>query len=914
MSNNTSPDWHDKSVEEILKQFNVSPEQGLTAEEVSRRQEAHGRNILTKDTGQSAFQLFIAQFKDPMIYILIVAFLLMVFLSEWLEAVVVFIIVLANAVIGFAQESKALKAMDALSKSMEIDATVIRSGTAARIPADQLVPGDIVNLQSGDKVPADLRLLKIRELQVDESALTGESVPVRKQTEPLPTDTVLADRTNLAYSSTLVTYGTGTGVVTTIGDHTEIGHINKMLTSASVLETPLTRKIHQFSQILLAGVIGLSFVAFIFGWLHGYTSTDLILTVISLAVAAIPESLPAVVTVILALGVTRLAQKNAIIRKLPAVETLGSTSIICSDKTGTLTQNEMTVEQIEAGGQVFAVSGVGYKPEGDFSLNGAQIDPQTLPALSEILSAGLLCNDSRLNQTGDGLNVEGDPTEGALITSANKAGFTAEELLKTMPRIDAIPFESEYMYMATLHQREENRPPIVYLKGSLESILSRCEAAYDQNTKPVALNVDRVHQQSSKMAGQGLRVLAFACKEMPIGTRSIGHNDVADGLTYLGLQAMIDPPRPGIDKAFHDCYKAGIRVKMITGDHVDTATAIADQIVRDWAPDEAELLGVEFKIHSISGRKLGELEGAEFADTALRTHVFARVAPEQKLRLVEALQSKGYVIAMTGDGVNDAPALRQADIGVAMGITGTEVSKEAADIILTDDAFTTIRDAVEEGRGVYDNIVKFITWTLPTNISEAGVVLLALIFGAASPIQPLHILWVNTVTAVLLGLMLAFELKEPGLMTLPPRNAEEPLVAVNMLKYVLVVGLLLIFSVFVVYERSMLRFDDLEVAQTAAVNAIVFGEMFYLFNVRSFRNRLGEIGLFSNKRLLGGVALMTVLQIIFTYAGFMNRIFGTAPLSAIIWLCIIAASLVIFFFVEIMKWYDRGLIRKKKAR
>lgn len=910
MSSDTAPDWHRQSVEEVLNQLNVSAEQGLTADEASRRQQAHGPNILTKDTGKSAFQLFTGQFKDPMIFILIAAFLLMILLSEWIEAAVVFIIVLANAAIGFAQEAKAIKAMDALSKSMDIEATVVRGGAAARVPADQLVPGDIVTLQSGDKVPADLRLLKIRELQVDESALTGESVPVRKQTAPLPGDTVLADRTNLAYSSTLVTYGTGTGVVTTIGDHTEIGHINEMLTSASVLETPLTRKIHQFSHVLLIGVIGLSLVALIFGYLHGCTGADLILAVISLAVAAIPESLPAVVTVILALGVTRLAQKNAIIRKLPAVETLGSTSIICSDKTGTLTQNEMTVEQIEAGGQVYAVSGVGYKPEGDFSHNGTRTDPKEFPALAEILQAGLLCNDSRLSQTDVGLQVEGDPTEGALITSANKAGFAIDGLLKTMPRIDAIPFESEYMYMATLHRRGENRPSVVYVKGSLESILSRCETAYDENMQSIPLDADGVHGQSSRMAGQGLRVLAFASKEMPAGTTSIGHEDIAGGLTYLGLQAMIDPPRPGISQAFHDCYKAGIRVKMITGDHVDTATAIADQLVQDWAPDEAELLGVDFRIHSIGGRELGELENVEFADTALRTHVFARVAPEQKLRLVEALQSKGYVVAMTGDGVNDAPALRQADIGIAMGITGTEVSKEAADMILTDDAFTTIRDAVEEGRGVYDNIVKFITWTLPTNISEAGVVLLALIFGMTAPIQPLQILWINTVTAVLLGLMLAFEPKEPGLMTLPPRNADEPLIAPNMLKYVLAVGLLLIFSVFFVYERTMLRSADLVVAQTAAVNAIVFGEMFYLLNVRSFRNTLDDIGLFANKRLLGGIGVMAILQGIFTHAGFMNRIFGTAPLPAVTWLCIIGASLAIFVVVELMKWHDRRQVRK----
>lgn len=910
ISNEKISAYHQLSVPEALDQLSVEPERGLIASEIERRQGEYGQNVLTKGKGESPFKLFIGQFKDPMIYILIFAFLLMIFLGEWLEAGVIFIIVLANAIIGFAQESKALQAMDALSKSMEIEATVVRDGARQEIPADQLVPGDIVMLQSGDKAPADLRLIKIRELQVDESALTGESLPVRKQTEPLPTETLLADRTNLTFSSTLVTYGTGTGVVTTIGDQTEIGHINEMITSADVLETPLTRKINQFSHVLLMAVIGLSVVALAFGWLRGLSGNDLILMVVSLAVAGIPESLPAVVTVILSLGVTRLGRKNVIVRKLPAVETLGSISIICSDKTGTLTQNEMTVQKIEAGTLKYELTGVGYQPDGTFRQNGSDIDPQASPPLTEILKAGLLCNDSRLNQTNEGLRVEGDPTEGALISSANKGGFTNEVLLKEMPRIDAIPFESDYMYMATLHSRGEGKPAIIYIKGSIESILPRCEAAFDENMRSIPLNSDATQAAFSEMASQGLRVLAFASKEMPTGTTGITHEDIAGGLNFLGLQAMIDPPRPGIETAFYDCYKAGIRIKMITGDHVDTATAIADQLVRDWAVAEARLHGVEYKIHSISGQSLGELEGEEFANSAEKTNVFARVAPEQKLRLVEALQSKGYVVAMTGDGVNDAPALRQANIGVAMGITGTEVSKDAADMILTDDAFSTIRDAIEEGRGVFDNIVKFITWTLPTNVAEAGVILLALIFGRAAPIQPLQILWINTVTAVLLGLTLAYEPKEPGLMRRSPRDLDEPLVSNNMLKYILVVSIMLIFSVFLVYERALLRLDDLAIAQTAAVNAIIFGEIFYLFSARTFRHRISDIGFFSNKRMLISIILMIGLQLIFTYAGFMNRVFGTAPLGIGAWLYIITSSFIIFLVVEFIKWNDRRLAKK----
>ncbi len=909
MSPEQPNDWHQLPASKALGQLDVTSDHGLSATEVSSRQQSYGLNILSKGKGKSPLQLFIEQFKDPMIYILIAAFLMMAYLGETLEAAVIFIIVLANAIIGYSQEAKAIQAMDALAKSMDVVANVVRDGDRQQIAAEQLVPGDVVLLQSGDKVPADLRLIKMRELQIDESALTGESLPVRKQLEALPAEILLADRTNLAYSSTLVTYGTGTGVVINIGDNTEIGHINEMLTSADVLETPLTRKINAFSHTLLMVVIAVSAVALIFGWLQGIEGNELILTVVSLAVAGIPESLPAVVTVILALGVTRLAKKNAIIRKLPAVETLGSTSIICSDKTGTLTQNEMTVQEIEAGMHIYTLSGVGYHPDGQFAEAGTTITPQSTPVLAEILRAGLLCNDSQLAETEEGLKVEGDPTEGALITSANKAGFATEATIELFPRVDAIPFESEYMYMATLHKRE-GKPPIIYLKGSVESILPRCGRAFDDQLQPISLDAEAVQTNITAMAGEGLRVLAFASKEMPVGCTAVSHEDVAEGLTFLGLQAMIDPPRPGIDQAFYDCYKAGIRVKMITGDHIGTATAIADQLVRDWAVDESKVLGIEYKIHAISGYDLGQLEGSKFVDTAVSTHVFARVAPEQKLRLVEALQSRGFVVAMTGDGVNDAPALRQADIGIAMGITGTEVSKEAADMILTDDAFTTIRDAIEEGRGVYDNIVKFITWTLPTNVAEAGVILLALIFGVSAPIQPLQILWINTITAVLLGLTLAFEPKESDLMTMSPRDPDEPLIAQGMMKYIAIVGLMLIFSVYFVYQQAIAASATLAVAQTAAVNAIVFGEIFYLFNVRTFRHKLSDIGFFSNMRLIGSVAIMVVLQLIFSQTAFMNRIFGTSPLSTTAWLYIIAISFVIFLVVEFIKWTDRRKANK----
>jgi Ca2+-transporting ATPase len=500
--------------------------------------------------------------------------------------------------------------------------------------------------------------------------------------------------------------------------------------------------------------------------------------------------------------------------------------------------------------------------------------------------------------------VEGDPTEGALITAAHKAGLQQDQTEAEVRRVDAIPFESEYMYMATLHEPGQNEPRRMYVKGSAETLLAKCNAACDPNMQPTDLDEESVKAQVDAMAAKGLRVLAFAYKDMTAETPTIDHGDVSR-MTFLGLQAMIDPPRMETAGAVHDCYRAGVAVKMITGDHVTTAAAIAEQIVDDWAYDEVRLRGFDFEITAISGQDLEPLSGESLQKTANQTHVFARVAPEQKLRLVEALQAKGNVVAMTGDGVNDAPALRQADIGIAMGITGTEVAKEAADMVLTDDNFATIRDAIEEGRAVYDNIVKFIAWTLPTNIAESGVILLATIFGQALPITPLQILWVNTVTAGLLGLMLAFEPNEPGIMNRPPRDPMEGILSPALMMRVLVVGLMLIVAVFLVYERALILNENMASARAAAVNAIVFGEIFYMFNCRSLRYPLHRIGFWSNWRLLAGVVGMVALQLIFTYVGFMNTIFGTAPVGIKPWLMILGVSLAVFLIIEAEKWFAR---------
>ncbi|MBL0226810.1 MAG: HAD-IC family P-type ATPase, partial [Geobacteraceae bacterium] len=608
----------------------------------------------------------------------------------------------------------------------------------------------------------------------------------------------------------------------------------------------------------------------------------------------------AAVTITLAIGVSKMARRNAIIRKLPAVETLGSTTVICSDKTGTLTQNQMTVQEIHAGGDLILVSGGGYSPEGVFTTDGKEIAADSSPALRECLLAGLLCNDAALVKTGQEWGIEGDPTEACLLVSAKKGGLERKNLTALFPRNDFIPFESEYQYMATQHEHAGKL--IVYLKGALESLLPRCNRALSDNGEAVPIDSELCRRQAEEMARKGLRVLAFARLEREGSGGPLHHEHVAAGLTFLGLQGMIDPPRTEAMAAIKVCLAAGIKVKMITGDHVITASAIARQIGLYGDSDSAS------RPPALNGRELEGLSDTELIDAAERTVVFARVAPEQKLRLVEALQARGHVVAMTGDGVNDAPALRQADIGVAMGITGTEVAKEAADMVLTDDNFSSIEAAVEEGRGVYDNLVKFITWTLPTNLGEGLVILAAVFAGVQLPILPVQILWINMTTAVLLGLMLAFEPKEPGIMLRQPIDPKKPLLTRELGIRIGIVGVLLLAASFGLFEWQLATGKSLEQARTCAVNAFVFGELFYLFNCRSLRHSLFKIGLFTNRWLLWGVGLMILLQLLFTYLPAMNTAFGSRPIGLAEWGVIITASLITYIVIEVEKW-----IRQRKA-
>jgi Ca2+-transporting ATPase len=889
--------WHHLPEDEVLDLLETDPESGLDVFEVAHRQERFGPNILSERKGAGPVVRFLLQFHQPLVYILLAAGAVTAFLQQWADSGVIFGVVLVNAGIGFGQEAKALKAIEALARAMTSEATVVRKGERERIPATELVPGDIVLLRSGDKVPADIRLFRTRELQIDESALTGESVPVEKRVETLDRDTVLADRRNMAYSTTLVTYGTGAGVVVGTGDSTEIGRISELIASAQVLATPLTRKIAHFSGVLLYVILAMAAVTFLVGTLYGESWFDMFMAAVALAVGAIPEALPAALTITLAIGVARMARIRTIIRRLPAVETLGGTTVICSDKTGTLTQNQMTVQEVMAGGERFAVTGVGYAPEGAFTRRGRTVDPQSMRALSQCLTAGLLCNDSRLVQAEGQWRVEGDPTEGALIGSALKAGLSREALRRELPRIDTVPFESQRRYMATLHDAGPGRPPVVYLKGSVESLLSRCRAALDATGELTDVDPGRIHACVEEMAAKGLRVLGFARTELPVGAVSLGHEDVAAGLTFLGLQGMNDPPRPEAVAAVQACRAAGIRVKMITGDHVSTGLAIARRIGLDGTGDE------EGEVAALIGKAIAELSDAELIEAAERTAVFARVSPEQKLRLVEALQSRGNIVAVTGDGVNDAPALRQADIGIAMGITGTEVAKEAADMVLTDDNFASIEAAIEEGRGVFDNIVKFITWTLPTNIGEGLVIMAAVFAGVALPILPVQILWINMTTAVLLGLMLAFEPKEPGIMSRPPRDPWSPILTRPLVFRICLVGLLLLAGSFSLFEWALSSGASDAYARTVAVNVFVMGETFYLFNCRSLTRSMFTLGVFTNRWVLGGVAAMFVLQMLFTYAPTMNDLFHSAPIGLDAWGLIIAVGICIYAAVGAEKWF-----------
>jgi len=908
---NGSGGHHHLPAHEVILLLETDAAKGLSAEEAARRLERFGPNVLPKFRRHGPLVRFLFQFHHPLIYVLLAATVVTAFLGEWVDAGVIFGVVLVNAIVGFIQESRAEAALDALASMMKTEARVRRDGQTVRVPSEDLVPGEVVLLESGDKVPADLRLTKVRELRVDESALTGESVPVEKADLVLPPETVVADRKNMAFSGSLVTYGQGIGVAVGTGVATELGRIHQLIGEATIIDTPLTKKLGSFSKVLTVAILGLASLTFALGLWRGQPVTEIFMVAVALAVGAIPEGLPAAVTITLAIGVGRMARRHAIIRKLPAVETLGSTTVICSDKTGTLTKNEMTVQAILAGDRVFDVDGAGYGPVGEIrEVNGQgpgvdrcpsplapSLSPGLDPGLQELLTAGALCNDAQHLDRDGRWTIAGDPTEGALLVAAKKAGLDLNRLHEQFPRVDAIPFESERQFMATLHRMDSGGEAVLYLKGAVEKSIRLCGRMLLADGTEQALDAQAVLSQVDVFAGRGLRVLALARKSVPSDTLTLTERDVEGGLTFLGLQAMMDPPRPEAVAAVRACQSAGIAVKMITGDHALTARAIAAQI------------GLNGRTHAesgtliaITGQDLAATPQDQLAAVADRTAVFARVSPEQKLRLVEALQARRHVVAMTGDGVNDAPALKQADIGVAMGRGGTEVAKEAADMVLTDDNFASIAAAVEEGRCVFDNLTKFIVWTLPTNTGEGLVLLTAIAFGAVLPILPVQILWINMTTAVTLGLMLAFEPREPGIMMRPPRDPGQPILTGVLIERIVLVSALMLAGAYGVFLWELDRTDSIVAARTAAVNVFVMAELFYLFNCRSLERTMFHVGLFSNPWIWRGVAVMTALQLLLTYVPAMNRLFHTAPIDGPAWGLVLAAAVTVYVVVEVETW------------
>ncbi|MBS1143821.1 MAG: ATPase, type [Proteobacteria bacterium] len=826
---------------------------------------------------------------QPLVLVLIAAGVVTGLLGEFVDASVIIGVVITNALIGYWQEAKAEGALAALAKSVATPVTVRRGGHRKQLDATQLVPGDVVMLAAGDRIPADLRLIQQHELHTDDSMLTGESQPVTKHSAPLQADTVLADRLNMVYAGTTVVAGQGSGLVIATGDATETGRIAGLIAAAPDLVTPLTRKMARFSNWLLWAIGGLALLTVGVGLARGGSAFDMFIAAVALAVGAIPEGLPAAVTVTLAIGVARMARRRVIIRHLPAVETLGSTTVICSDKTGTLTENAMTVRALWCAGAGHAVGGHGYAPEG--AVTRDEMPAEIAGALRECLIAGALCNDASLRHEHGQWKITGDPTEAALIVAARKAGLDEHTLGQLFPRRDVLPFDATRQFMATAH--EGDGQGVVYVKGALERLLPLCVDQLSANGQPEALDPAAIEKAAHAYAGQGMRVLLVARKHFDFGQNFRLTVEGIEKLTLVGLVGMIDPPRKAAIGAIRNCHSAGIRVKMITGDHAVTALAIAKQI------------GLNAE-KALTGRELALLDDLALGEAAHATDVFARVEPEQKLRLVRALQARGEVVAMTGDGVNDAPALKQADIGIAMGLAGTEVAKEAAAMVLTDDNFASIEAAVEEGRGVWDNLVKFITWTLPTNFGEGLVIVAAILFGATLPITPLQILWINMTTAVLLGLPLAFEPIEKGIMRRPPRRLDQPVLDAAMIRRVVLVSFLLLAGAFGLFLVELAQEHSLAEARTVAVNVFVMVEIAYLFNCRSLTGGFWQQGLFSNPWIWAGIGAMIVLQLAMTYLPAMNRVFATAPIGLTEWLEILAVGLTCSLIVGIEKRLTRA--------
>ena len=895
------PFWHTLSTEQTLDDLNA-PLAGLTPAEAAIRLKKSGPNRLPEPPRRSAITRFLRHFHSILIYVLLGSAAIMAFMAHWVDTGVILAVVIANALIGFIQEGKAEKAMDAIRHMLAPHANVIRGGERISIESEYLVPGDIVLLTAGDKVPADLRLLTTHGISIQEAILTGESVPVEKHTQPVTADAALGDRSSMAFSGTLVTRGQGKGVVVATGARTEIGRISGLLAKVETLTTPLVAQMGVFAQWLTAFILLIAALLLVFGYFVGDQDfSEMFLAVVGLSVAAIPEGLPAVLTITLAIGVQGMARRNAIVRRLPAIETLGSVSVICTDKTGTLTRNEMMVASVLTHQHLFALEGTGYKPKGALKLNEDQVAPAEHTVLQELARAAALCNDASLREREGVWTVEGDPMEGALLAFAEKMDVDAHQEQAVYTRTDAIPFDARHRFMATLNHDHEGHA-FVFVKGAPERIMRMCKNQRRADGSTEAINTSYWQNQVEAIAARGQRVLAIAVRPIQPDHTVLEHQDVKGTLALLGMVGMIDPPRPEAIAAVAECHEAGIRVKMITGDHAKTAAAIAEQI------------GLQNSHQVLTGNDLENMDDAELRQAVIDCDIFARTSPEHKLRLVMALQSHSMTVAMTGDGVNDAPALKRADAGIAMGRSGSAAAKEAAELVLADDNFASIASAVREGRTVYVNLKKVISWTLPTNAGEAMTIIVALLAGMTLPITPIQILWVNLVTAITLGIALAFEPTEANTMRRPPRPRDEPLLTGGLVWHIALVSTLFLCGVFGMYNYAIDHGYAIELARTIALNTLVMMEVSHLLFIRNiYSTSLTWKAVRGTKIVWLVVTALAAAQFAITYLPPLQTVFATAAISFWDGLLIVGIGVVQFAVLETEKQMRLAFRRIKKA-
>jgi magnesium-transporting ATPase (P-type) len=881
--------WHHHAAEDVLQRMDTGPE-GLSHETAQQRQQQYGRNRLPEPPRPHPLLRFVMQFHNILIYVLLGAAFITGLLQHYVDTGVILAVVLINAVIGVLQEGKAERAMDAIRQMLAPRASVMRNGKRTTLAGEELVPGDIVMLEAGDKVPADLRLLKSHDLQIQEAILTGESVAVDKQTAAVAADAALGDRTCLAFSGTTVTSGQGVGVVVATGESTEIGRISELLTGVETLTTPLVAQMSEFSRWLTAFIVSLAAVILGFGYfVLEHEFAQLFMSVVALSVSAIPEGLPAVLTITLAVGVQAMARRNAIIRRLPAIETIGAVSVICSDKTGTLTRNEMSVTRLILANEQFGVSGEGYAPEGTLEASSGKATADSQTGLIQAARAALLCNDAELTRNNSHWQAEGDPMEAALLAFAAKALSDGLDARRQWTRTDVIPFDSRHKFMASLHHNHDNEA-YIFVKGAPEQVLQMCQQQLqlEGDTAPIA--VEYWLQQAEALAEQGQRVLALAMRPVSTDHTVLEHSDLEQALVFLGLTGLIDPPRNEAITAVQECHDAGINVKMITGDHATTAGAIARQI------------GLTHTDRVITGRDIDQMDDAALSEAVRQSDVFARTSPEHKLRLVQVLQTQGMTVAMTGDGVNDAPALKRADAGIAMGLNGSAAAREASELVLADDNFASIAAAVREGRTVYDNIKKVISWTLPTNAGEAGTILLALALGMSLPITPLQILWVNMITAVTLGIALAFEPTESNTMKRPPRSRQEPLLNGALVWHIILVGTLFLLAIFGIHTYAINQGYSEEMARTLAMNTLVVMKIFHLFFIRNiYSTSLNWRAVLGTRAVWLAIILVTAGQFAITYLPVLQMVFETEAIALFDGLLIVALGVMLFICVEIEK-------------